>query len=57
MQVLKSLLPKLHLYLLVQLTRWQVNSLPPYSAPFPDNEGNVTVRYAGANNLSVIGAT
>lgn len=24
---------------------------------FPDNEGNVTVRYAGANNLSVIGAT
>ena len=24
---------------------------------FPDNEGNVTVRYAGTNNLSVIGAT
>lgn len=24
---------------------------------FPDNDGNVTVRYAGTNNLSVIGAT
>lgn len=24
---------------------------------FPDNDGNVTVRYAAANNLSVIGAT
>ncbi|MGU0171926.1 hypothetical protein ACVXG8_13975 [Escherichia coli] len=24
---------------------------------FPDNEGHVSVRYAAANNLSVIGAT
>lgn len=24
---------------------------------FPEHEGNVTVRYAAANNLSVIGAT
>ncbi|EMV9511236.1 DNA damage-inducible protein I [Escherichia coli] len=29
-----------------------------YAFPeFPDNEGHVSVRYAAANNLSVIGAT
>ena len=29
----------------------------PSTHHFPDNDGNVTVRYAAANNLSVIGAS
>lgn len=34
-----------------------MNSPSVFIIIFPDNEGNVTVRYAGTNNLSVIGAT
>jgi len=41
-------LPEQLLCLLVRWTRWRAN-FPP------EREGAVTVRYAGSNNLSVIG--
>ena len=34
-----------------------IDALAGIQYAFPDNEGHVSVRYAAANNLSVIGAT
>ncbi len=37
--------------------RWRANSPAVLAIIIPENLGNVTVRYATANNLSVIGAS
>jgi DinI-like family. len=49
-------LPKQRFCLLARWMRWRANYPVVLTAHFPENSGAVTVRYASANNLSVIGA-